>query len=135
MKVSQRSSGEKKTKGRTKEQVRRDGWRASQRLIHCRSFNICLLAPKTREAAATHLLIRAVINHSSHCVRVCVFVCLCVCLCVCVGSGWMCAVGTVIGFFHSRGYSQQCQTLNGSKKLLVWCKCFSTTLRRHIKLP
>lgn len=49
----------------------------SQSLIPYRSFNICLPAPKSRQAAATRLLIRAVINHSSGRVSVCVRVCVC----------------------------------------------------------
>lgn len=57
---------------RIREQVRRDGWKKRQNLIPSRFLNICLLAPKIREAAAAHMLIRAVINHSSHCVCVCV---------------------------------------------------------------
>lgn len=47
-----------------------DGERARTQYPY-RSFNICLLAPKTRQAAVTSLLITAVINHSSHCVYLC----------------------------------------------------------------
>lgn len=65
-----------------REQVKRDGWRTQRCIISPCSFNICLLATETRKAAAAHLLIRTVINHSL--------------LLVCVSNGSMSAEGEVI---------------------------------------